>query len=538
MDENNTGSEDIQESVVLENIEKNEFELETVQNNVSVKEGEQDRTEHAQIDTEIVNENQAEIGQQNESADDAPGEQEDYEDVDETEKTNINKLDDNAPIDVQENNENEEEGGDYEDEFEFHHDECPAQEVTDNQAVASGKRERIYERKLAKSICSAGNTTITVAHAKLFGLPVDNEGKLKFKAIGVPSINEITKTSQKVKELSKPKALTEVSSVDDYKDSNDGSFKPTKTKEAHIAMSKCGYDFLDQLDQRGDFLERAYSKSENSKSKKSQRERESDDYEARLDKLVCPKCKKEQSFDEYVERRRFCSQCKERFVKGNIANRSVWIKRQKENEIKKQMKLKSTEEEMYSDHKFSPNLVTSDITLKIKDANKLLSITEKTNLQLQEQREKAAQELALKKAKEEEMKLKRERHAELRLKAMDKNTPIVFEDKATVSASYKAANKKDVHKEIDVHKLEEEVLMLSADAGDRSMPANASGGGRSSAVRPNSSRYGKEPRNAESKAESKPARPSSAGIKRPKSANANRGKPDAVFLKFKELVNF
>jgi len=44
------------------------------------------------------------------------------------------------------------------------------------------------------------------------------------------------------------------------------------------------------------------------------------DYEARHDKLMCPNCKKPQSFDEFYEKKRNCSQCQKKFEKLNITS--------------------------------------------------------------------------------------------------------------------------------------------------------------------------------------------------------------------------
>ena len=72
-----------------------------------------------------------------------------------------------------------------------------------------------------------------------------------------------------------------------------------------------------------------------------------DDYTALLDKLACPKCKAEQSFDEYHEKIRECRRCKEKFVKVKVCNAAAFERQQKEQEEKRQKKLRELEEEMY-----------------------------------------------------------------------------------------------------------------------------------------------------------------------------------------------
>lgn len=44
------------------------------------------------------------------------------------------------------------------------------------------------------------------------------------------------------------------------------------------------------------------------------------DYEARHDKLMCPNCRKPQSFDEFFEKKRNCSQCQKKFEKLNVTS--------------------------------------------------------------------------------------------------------------------------------------------------------------------------------------------------------------------------
>jgi len=72
-----------------------------------------------------------------------------------------------------------------------------------------------------------------------------------------------------------------------------------------------------------------------------------DDYMALLDKLACPKCKTEQSFDEYHEKIRECRRCKEKFVKLKVCNVLAFERQQKEQEEKRQKKLLELEEAMY-----------------------------------------------------------------------------------------------------------------------------------------------------------------------------------------------
>jgi transcription initiation factor IIE alpha subunit len=60
--------------------------------------------------------------------------------------------------------------------------------------------------------------------------------------------------------------------------------------------------------------------AESKKLSKWELEKMKDDYEARLDKLICPNCRKPQSFDEFYEKKRNCSQCKMKYEKLNATS--------------------------------------------------------------------------------------------------------------------------------------------------------------------------------------------------------------------------
>lgn len=79
-----------------------------------------------------------------------------------------------------------------------------------------------------------------------------------------------------------------------------------------------------------------------------------EDYEARLDRLQCPTCRKYQSFDEYLEKRRICGQCKERFVKLHVSKFKSWEMKQTQNDLKKAEKLAKIEQEVYGNYSFKP----------------------------------------------------------------------------------------------------------------------------------------------------------------------------------------
>lgn len=73
------------------------------------------------------------------------------------------------------------------------------------------------------------------------------------------------------------------------------------------------------------------------------------DYEAKIDKLSCPKCKKTQSFSEVMDKRRICSQCNERFIKAHVSSGLNFSRKVELNETKRQEKIAKVEQEMYGE---------------------------------------------------------------------------------------------------------------------------------------------------------------------------------------------
>lgn len=71
------------------------------------------------------------------------------------------------------------------------------------------------------------------------------------------------------------------------------------------------------------------------------------DYAALLNKLICPSCKNEQTFDENYEKIRECRRCSEKYVKAKTSNCSSFERTNKENEEKRLMKLKCIEDGIY-----------------------------------------------------------------------------------------------------------------------------------------------------------------------------------------------
>ena len=125
------------------------------------------------------------------------------------------------------------------------------------------------------------------------------------------------------------------------------TFKPARSEEAERAMKngKCGYDFLRELNVKGQFMKRNDVVSSGpSKAVLDQMEA---DYDARLDKLVCPKCDKPQSFKSFFEYKRECLNCKVRFVKKSVFNRHDFEKRTAEAARKKDERLRRVSQFLY-----------------------------------------------------------------------------------------------------------------------------------------------------------------------------------------------
>jgi hypothetical protein len=79
-----------------------------------------------------------------------------------------------------------------------------------------------------------------------------------------------------------------------------------------------------------------------------------EDYNARLDKLQCPKCRKHQSFDEFLSMKRLCGMCQERFVKLNVSKGQAWEAKQEQNERRRRERLSKIEAEAYEQCSFAP----------------------------------------------------------------------------------------------------------------------------------------------------------------------------------------
>jgi len=159
-----------------------------------------------------------------------------------------------------------------------------------------GRPQRPYVTPLSRPVLAAGNTQLSYAQARLYGL-VDENGEVKpideLRGEGASvAAARHQQTMDSVKNLSEPKEL-DLSHIEVEEDKH-LTFKPARSEAAKKAMlnSRCGYDFVSRLEERGDFLDRYSAEPEKgSKTYKKMLQSAKDDYMAQLDKLACPKCK-------------------------------------------------------------------------------------------------------------------------------------------------------------------------------------------------------------------------------------------------------
>jgi ribosomal protein L37AE/L43A len=226
--------------------------------------------------------------------------------------------------------------------YEYEEEEDNNQQEQDNEG---GEDVDPYLNPLCKTAIAVGSTSIGYSRAKMLGL-CDASGKVKLGSSGIIQPLD-TKTKQRLDKISKPREIDTENIVAGIEDSDNEARQRAK-REAEKAMRnpKCGYDFVNRLKERGDFLDRAGDKGGNG-AEKAKMDVEEQDYNARLDKLACPKCKKTQSFDEFIEKRRFCSQCKEKFTKLNMCNVHSFEKRMKEAQKVREEKLAAVDASVY-----------------------------------------------------------------------------------------------------------------------------------------------------------------------------------------------
>ena len=221
--------------------------------------------------------------------------------------------------------------------FSDFNDDQPAYEM--QEAIVSEKGSP-YRKGKTRTLLEIGSIGVTYGQAKLFGL-LDREGNVDLSRIQNPNISSQKDFQRKhVDLLSQPtKVETKSPPIDE-----EATFKPQKTAIALKAMRnpRCGYDFIQRLNERGDPLE-----SLTNVSKKKNTDAEKEAYDLKLDKLQCPSCRRYQTFDEYTEKRRLCPVCNEKYTKLNVCDPILFEKKLKRKAEKREANLAKIEEEMY-----------------------------------------------------------------------------------------------------------------------------------------------------------------------------------------------
>lgn len=230
------------------------------------------------------------------------------------------------------------------------------------ESESSGERGAYsYQHELAKPRFSVGKQKVTIAEAALFGL-VDKAGNLRLSSRSASPTRGAKEMRERAERLSVPRTVAPAKGSNqgngggleydgDDDEQRNMTFQPRRSPEAIAAMKnkRCGYDFMDRLNNRGNFLDRVTPDVGSKKKKLSQSQYDAlkQDYDAKLDKLQCPKCHRAQTFDEHCENRRVCTSCKAKFEKLNVTSGLRFLRELKEKEARRVEKLKQVEREMY-----------------------------------------------------------------------------------------------------------------------------------------------------------------------------------------------
>lgn len=205
------------------------------------------------------------------------------------------------------------------------------------------KSKNPYLNPMCEPVILAGKTTIGLSQAKLYGL-LDKQGQVKLS----PPPKQKVASRDKVANLSQPRKYEKQSDLVIFDEEEERRHLMAKRK-AEMAMRnpRCGYDFVDRMKERGDFIDRLNQGSEG-KVSKSIFEKLKQDYEAKHDKLNCPKCERLQSFDEFYEKKRNCTLCNVKFVKRSVCNTASFLKRMNNKQEEREAKLALLDAKVYA----------------------------------------------------------------------------------------------------------------------------------------------------------------------------------------------
>jgi hypothetical protein len=232
---------------------------------------------------------------------------------------------------------------------------------SDNFSAASmNKSQPLYQHEVSKPRFTAGRKQLSIAEAKLFGLLNEKGELIDLKSTSQSMKNDFA-TKKYLYEMATPKNVPS-NAVDGSNegDNEECTFAPKRSNEALKAMKnpRCGYDFMDRINNRGSFLDRVNHLASSSSGRKgamdggkplskTEYETMKQDYDSLLTKLQCPTCLKCQTFDEFLNKKRICTLCHVKFEKLNISSGLSFTKKNKEYEKKRLEKLAEIDKEMY-----------------------------------------------------------------------------------------------------------------------------------------------------------------------------------------------
>jgi hypothetical protein len=230
-------------------------------------------------------------------------------------------------------------------------------------AASVNKSQPLYQHELNKPRFTAGKKQLSIAEAKLFGLLNEKGELVDLKPTSQSGKNDFA-AKKYLYEMATPKAASSSNDDNGYgkeADKEDCTFAPKRSDEALKAMKnpRCGYDFMERINNRGSFLDRVNNLSSSSSGRKggtidggkplskTEYETMKQDYDSLLTKLQCPTCLKCQTFDEFLNKKRICTLCHVKFEKLNISSGLSFTKKNKEYEKKRLEKLAEIDKEMY-----------------------------------------------------------------------------------------------------------------------------------------------------------------------------------------------
>jgi hypothetical protein len=233
--------------------------------------------------------------------------------------------------------EDEEESDDYSSEEEYRTN-------SPTRKVEPDMNGRLYQAASVKPLIKVGNTTVSMAQAKLFGIPMQN-GK-----VVVPKKERIDPAILKAQQYRRNKIYAPRGPVKitiELDEDRELTFKPA---------GKLGHNpFGEQTsEQKMSFLEGTDAK-ELDRRRKLKNIIGKEDYEASLSRLSCSECGAYQSYDEYIDKRKICHRCNVEYKK-NTCNFGAFEKREKLAQMKKQERLERVMHQSYDVNPFKARI--------------------------------------------------------------------------------------------------------------------------------------------------------------------------------------